>query len=148
MKPTLVLCLLLFPLAGCATGTRDGLSSLSYEVQALPLRGQTPEQIKQDDIACEAWTRATKGKDEPLPSAELRYAACAIARGYQADVCCIPESAFGGTVGGTRYHVPPAPRSARSRLCWRIGRPAAWTRRSSIRGLQPPTRTLPEAVKP
>jgi hypothetical protein len=32
---------------------------------------------------CERWTRATKGKDEPLPSADLRYAACAVARGYR-----------------------------------------------------------------
>ena len=39
--------------------------------------------MRLDDGECERWTRATKGKDEPLPSADLRYAACAVARGYQ-----------------------------------------------------------------
>ena len=38
--------------------------------------------VRLDDGECERWTRATKGKDEPLPSADLRYAACAVARGY------------------------------------------------------------------
>jgi hypothetical protein len=74
-------------LSGCATSTNEkGLSSLGQEVDVTPLRGQSPEQIKQDDRECEAWTRATKGKDEPLPNAELRYAVCAVSRGYRADV--------------------------------------------------------------
>lgn len=73
--------------SGCATSTDEkGLSSLGREVSVTPLSGQSPEQTKQDDRECEAWTRATKGKNEPLPNAELRYAACVIARGYQADV--------------------------------------------------------------
>lgn len=69
-------------LAGCASGV-SGLSSLGREVKVTPLRGQPVEQLRQDDGECERWTRATKGKDEPLPSADLRYAACAVARGYR-----------------------------------------------------------------
>ncbi len=69
-------------LTGCASGTA-GLSSLGREANVTPLRGQPVEQIRQDDAECERWTRATKGQDEPLPSADLRYAACAVARGYQ-----------------------------------------------------------------
>lgn len=51
-----------------------------------PLRGQGAAQVQLDDRECERWTRATKGKDELLPAAELRYAACMIARGYQPDI--------------------------------------------------------------
>jgi hypothetical protein len=86
LKTVLILVAFGVALTGCAAGSVSGLSSLGREVNVTPLRGQAPEQIKQDDRECEAWTRATKGKDEPLPSAELRYAACAISRGYQADV--------------------------------------------------------------
>ncbi|HJV57698.1 MAG TPA: hypothetical protein VJ971_17080 [Methylomirabilota bacterium] len=68
-------------LTGCASG--PGLSSLGREAKVTPLRGQPVEQIRQDDAECERWTRATKGQDEPLPSADLRYAACAVARGYR-----------------------------------------------------------------
>jgi hypothetical protein len=96
---------LLALMAGCAASTSNGLSSLSREVKAVPLRGQSPEQIRQDDAECVTWTRATKGKDEPMPSAELRYAVCAVARGYQADVIAQGGGAFGGTTGGTPYHV-------------------------------------------
>jgi hypothetical protein len=71
-------------LAGCASGT--GLSSLGRENQLTSLRGHTAERLRQDDTECERWTRATKGKDEPLPSADLRYGACAVARGYQVTV--------------------------------------------------------------
>src|SRR5262249_18316667 len=31
---------------------------------------------------CESWARSTKGPNEPLPAAELRYSACALSRGY------------------------------------------------------------------
>ena len=72
-------------LAGCASGA-SGVSSLGREIQVAPLRGQTVEQLGRDDAECERWTRATKGKDEPLPSADLRYGACAVARGYQVTV--------------------------------------------------------------
>lgn len=68
--------------AGCASGA-PGLSSLGREANVTPLRGQPVEQLRQDDGECERWTRMTKGKDEPLPSADLRYGACAVARGYQ-----------------------------------------------------------------
>jgi hypothetical protein len=71
-----------FLLTGCATGA-PGLSSLGREANVTPLREQSVEQLRQDDAECEQWTRATKGKDEPLPSADLRYAACAVARGYR-----------------------------------------------------------------
>jgi hypothetical protein len=72
-------------LAGCAGGT-PGLSSLGREIHATPLLGQDEPRVQLDDGECERWTRATKGKDEPLPSADLRYAACAVARGYQVTV--------------------------------------------------------------
>jgi hypothetical protein len=70
-------------LVGCASGD-PGLSSLGRDVHVTALQGQSVEQIRQDDVECERWTRATKGKDEPLPSADLRYAACVVARGYRA----------------------------------------------------------------
>jgi hypothetical protein len=73
---------LVFLLAGCATGG-PGLSSLGREANVTPLRGQSVEQLRQDDGECERWTRATKGTDEPLPSPDLRYAACAVSRGYR-----------------------------------------------------------------
>ena len=69
-------------LAGCAASPAVPLSSLGHEVDVQPLRGQSVEQLKQDDAACESWTRSTKGPNEPLPSAELRYSACALSRGY------------------------------------------------------------------
>lgn len=69
-------------LAGCATSPSSGLSSLGREVDVQPLRGQSVELFKQDDAACESWTRSTKGPNEPLPSAELRYSACAMSHGY------------------------------------------------------------------
>jgi hypothetical protein len=72
----------LLTVAGCATGGIAGLSSLGREVNLTPARGQRIEQIRQDDAECVTWTRATKGKDEPLPDATLRYAACTLARGY------------------------------------------------------------------
>ena len=68
-------------LTGCASG--PVLSSLGREANVTPLQGQPAELVRQDDGECERWTRATKGKDEPLPSADLRYAACAVARGYR-----------------------------------------------------------------
>ena len=69
-------------LTGCATNAIPGLSSLGREVQVMPARGQTAEQLRLDDQACEQWTRSTKGSGEPLPAAELRYSACALSRGY------------------------------------------------------------------
>lgn len=115
---------LVLALTGCATGSASGLSAHSREVNLTPMRGQGPEQLQQDDLGCEAWTRATKGKDEPLPSAELRYAACAISRGYQADVIAQGGGLFGGTTGGTRYHVSsPTERTLENVLAdWRACR--------------------------
>jgi hypothetical protein len=81
LSPVLFL-LAIAALAGCATGSSSGLSSLGREVDVQPLRGQSVELLKQDDAACESWTRSTKGPSEPLPSAELRYGACALSRGY------------------------------------------------------------------
>ncbi len=75
--------LLALALAGCATSpSGGGLSSLGHEVDVQPLRGQSVELLKQDDVACESWTRSPKGPNEPLPAAELRYSACAMSRGY------------------------------------------------------------------
>src|SRR5712692_8219872 len=90
MIKTITFTLLLFLLAGCATSGSTGLSSLSREVDLTPMRGQPEAQQLQDDRECVAWTRATKGKDEPLPNAELRYAVCAISRGYRADMDYLP----------------------------------------------------------
>lgn len=74
-------------MSGCVTASPPGgPSSLALEVHLTPLQGQPEAQVQQDDRDCYAWTRATKGKDEPLPAAELRYAACAIARGYRAEI--------------------------------------------------------------
>lgn len=81
-------------LAGCAPYSISGhvidrsgqVSTLGQAVSLMPLRGQPVEQLRQDDRACEQWTRSTKGPNEPLPNAELRYAACVISRGYRADV--------------------------------------------------------------
>jgi hypothetical protein len=81
--PTLVLFVLtIAALAGCAASPTVPLSSLGHEVDVHPLRGQSVELLKQDDAACESWTRSTKGPNEPLPAAELRYSACALSRGY------------------------------------------------------------------
>jgi hypothetical protein len=74
--------LLILVVGGCTSGT-PGLSSLGREMQLASTRGQSVEQLREDDGECERWTRATKGPAEPLPSADLRYAACAVARGYQ-----------------------------------------------------------------
>jgi hypothetical protein len=75
-------------MAGCASGSTGspGISSLGREVRLLVIQGQDPAQTQRDDQECVAWTRATKGPTEPMPSAELRYAMCAISRGYQVDV--------------------------------------------------------------
>lgn len=76
-------------LAGCAPVTGIGgqrISSLGRGVKITSERGQDPTQLRVDDRECATWTRATKGQDEPLPAAELRYAACVIARGYQAQI--------------------------------------------------------------
>jgi len=89
---TVIVSLILLALAGCATGGASGLSSLSREVKLTPTNGQSVDQARADDAECVTWTRATKGKDEPLPNAELRYAACVVARGYQAQVCCVPAA--------------------------------------------------------
>jgi hypothetical protein len=82
--PTLLI-LTAMLLTGCASGT-PGLLSLGRESHVTPLRGQDELRVRLDDGECEGWTRATKGKDEPLPSADLRYAACAVTRGYQVTV--------------------------------------------------------------
>jgi hypothetical protein len=81
--PTPVLVVLVMAaLAGCAASPAVPLSSLGHEVDVHPLRGQAVDLLKQDDAACESWTRSTKGPNEPLPAAELRYSACALSRGY------------------------------------------------------------------
>lgn len=69
---------------GCTTSTGPRLSSLARDAKLTPMRQQSEAQQQVDDRECEAWTRATKGEDEPLPSADLRYASCTVARGYQA----------------------------------------------------------------
>jgi predicted small lipoprotein YifL len=74
--------LVIAALAACASSPPVQLSSLGREVDVRPLRGQPVELLKQDDAACESWTRSTKGPNEPLPAAELRYSACALSRGY------------------------------------------------------------------
>jgi hypothetical protein len=71
--------------AGCSSADPK-LSSLARDAKLTPLRQQSAAQQQLDDQECEKWTRATKGKDEPLPSSDLRYAACMIARGYQASI--------------------------------------------------------------
>lgn len=93
---TLVLALVVLATsAGCTTGSSPRLSSLGREVDVTPLRGQSAEQLQRDDAECTAWTRATKGRNEPFEYAELRYASCAAARGY------------GATIGGVRLSSPP-----------------------------------------
>lgn len=69
-------------LAGCTATSTVQLSSLGREVDVQPLRGQSIELLAQDDVGCESWARSTKGPNEPLPAAELRYSACAMSRGY------------------------------------------------------------------
>jgi len=78
----LLFVLVMAALAGCTASPAVPLSSLGHEVDVHPLRGQSIELLKQDDAACESWTRSTKGPNEPLPAAELRYSACALSRGY------------------------------------------------------------------
>ena len=70
-------------LAGCATSPAVPLSSLGHEVEVRPLRGQSVELLKQDDAACESWTRSTKAAS-PAPDlagvvADLQ--ACGLKRG-------------------------------------------------------------------
>jgi hypothetical protein len=79
-------------LTGCATGMGTGPSSLARETNLTPMRQQTEAQQRIDDRECEVWTRATKGPNEPLPAAELRYGACVIARGYRAELIGSPTS--------------------------------------------------------
>jgi hypothetical protein len=83
---------LVLTMAGCATGgcASTGLSSLGGETRVTPLRDQSAEQLRQDDTECTTWTRTTKGPNEPFDYAELRYAACAVARGYQATIGSVP----------------------------------------------------------
>ena len=103
--------LTLATLAGCASDGSAGLSSLGREVDVQPLRGQSADLLKQDDTACESWTRITKGPSEPLPSAELRYSACAMSRGY--------------SVKPWDHRIsPPATPLRTSRAWWRTCRPA------------------------
>ncbi|HTI53350.1 MAG TPA: hypothetical protein VMC04_03910 [Verrucomicrobiae bacterium] len=78
-------------LAGCA-GEIPGLSSLGRQGHLTPLRQQNEARARLDDGECERWTRATKGQSEPLPSADLRYGACAVARGYQVTVAYVTFS--------------------------------------------------------
>jgi hypothetical protein len=92
---TLALALIVLTIAeGCTTGSSARLSSLGREVDVTPLRGQSTEQLQKDDAECTAWTRATKGPNEAFEYAELRYAACAAARGY------------GSTIVGVRLSSP------------------------------------------
>jgi hypothetical protein len=94
VRRLVLIVLLAVLLGGCAAYSISGraidrsgpVSSLAQAVSLTPLRGQSVEQTRQDDRECERWTRGTKGPNEPLPNAKLRYAACVIARGYQADV--------------------------------------------------------------
>lgn len=78
--------------AGCASSSSPRLTSLGREVGVTPLRGQSAEQLHRDDAECTAWTRATKGPNEPFEYAELRYASCASARGYRTTIGGIPLS--------------------------------------------------------
>jgi hypothetical protein len=73
-------------LAGCAAGSTPDLPSLRREVNVTPTRGVLEEQLTMDDRECAAWARATKGRNEPLPTAELRYSACMIPKGYRVDL--------------------------------------------------------------
>ena len=74
---------------GCASSS-SRLSSLGREVDVTPLRGQSAEQLRRDDAECTAWSRATKGPNEPFEYAELRYASCATARGYRTTIGGVP----------------------------------------------------------
>ena len=73
-------------LAGCTTGSTPDLASLRREVNVTPTRGLLEEQVSTDDRECAAWARATKGQNEPLPTAELRYSACMIPKGYRVEL--------------------------------------------------------------
>ena len=70
--PTLVLFVLASAaLAGCTASPTVQLSSLGHEVDVQPLRGQSVELLKQDDAACESWTRSTKGPNEQIGRAHV-----------------------------------------------------------------------------
>jgi hypothetical protein len=71
---------------GCATGEALPALSLGREVNVTPTRGQVEDQVSSDDRECAAWARATKGQNEPLPTAELRYSACMIPKGYRVEL--------------------------------------------------------------
>ena len=73
-------------LAGCTSGSTLDLASLRREVNVTPTRGLLEEQVSTDDRECAAWARATKGQNEPLPTAELRYSACMIPKGYRVEL--------------------------------------------------------------
>jgi hypothetical protein len=92
---TLLALVVLATVAGCTSGSSPRLTSLGREVDVTPLRGQSAEQLQRDDAECAAWTRSTKGPNEPFEYADLRYASCVAARGYQA------------TIGGVRLASPP-----------------------------------------
>jgi hypothetical protein len=79
-------------LAGCTSSSSPRLGSLGREVDVTPRRGQSAEQLHRDDAECAAWTRATKGPNEPFEYAELRYASCASARGYRTTIGGVPLS--------------------------------------------------------
>ena len=76
-------------LAGCTTGSTPDLASLRREVNVTPTRGLLEEQVSTDDRECAAWARATKGQNEPLPTAELRYSACMIPKGYRVELSMV-----------------------------------------------------------
>ena len=77
--------ILIAMLAGCATGSAD-LPSLRREVNVTPTRGVLEQQVTTDDRECAAWARATKGRNEPLPTAKLRYSACMVPKGYRVEL--------------------------------------------------------------
>ena len=60
-------------LAGCTSSSSPRLSSLGREVDVTPRRGQSAEQLHRDDAECAAWTRATKGPNEPFEYAAVSY---------------------------------------------------------------------------
>lgn len=114
-------------LAGCASSSSPRLSSLGREVDVTPRRGQSAEQLHRDDAECAAWTRATKGPNEPFEYAELRYASCASARGYRT------------TIGGVPLSSPPERPLETVVADWRACRvdkliPGGWLRQGPPRG--------------
>jgi len=113
-------------LAGCTSSSSPRLSSLGREVDVTPRRGQSAEQLHRDDAECAAWTRATKGPNEPFEYAELRYASCASARGYRT------------TIGGVPLSSPPERPLETVVADWRASRgqahPGGWLRQGPPRG--------------